>query len=65
MKIENKKALIEFSRRNNCTLNGQKAVISGAQLDSGYICDMNGHSEEFAWGTIECIMAEKNGKFKS
>ena len=53
------------------TLNGRPAIIKGRLLAFPIVCTLERcsegawHEAEFAWGTVERIIRERNGEFHS
>jgi hypothetical protein len=50
----------------NVTLNGHRAQVAGYNREFAVVTDLsNGLSAEWAWSTVDFIVAERDGKFHS
>lgn len=48
------------------TLNGQPAKVVGAKLDFAHVVDLaTGLSAEWAWSTVEHVITNRNGEFRT
>ena len=60
--IERRRELIE----HEVTLDGRRAVICGVKNDFATVAELpNGARVDFAWTTVERVVMEGNGDFKS
>jgi len=50
----------------NVTVNGRRAQISGWKNDFATVTDLRtGFSAQWAWSTVDFVVAERGGKFRA
>jgi hypothetical protein len=52
-------------RRNEFTIDGKPAWITGYPMDFGFVNAGGGVKVEFAWETIVFVVEKRGGKFRS
>lgn len=49
-----------------CTLDGETAIVAGRLLDFARVMTLPaGPAYDYAWSTVELVMTEKDGAFRS
>lgn len=55
----------ELCSRKDITLDGKPAMINGALMDFAMVRQIGGYGFEWSWETVQRVVTEKEGKFRS